>query len=207
MFIEKPASKNSLTLRKSVFGVGINDAPYLSHYTDENGKRFRCPYYVAWSSMIRRCYSKKSYIKNPTYINCSVSKAWLLFSNFREWMITQNWKGRALDKDILKQGNKIYSPDYCLFVPQSLNNLLLDRGSLRGDYPIGVRFCKRDKLIYAYCGVYGKPTHLGCFKTPEEASTAYKQFKSKHILEVAEEYKNEPRLYEALKNHSRMMLL
>ena len=207
MFIEIPASKNSLVQRKNVFGVGINDAPYISHYTDENGKRFRCPYYVAWSSMIRRCYSKKSYIKNPTYINCSVSKEWLLFSNFREWMITQNWKGRALDKDILSQGDKIYSPDTCLFVPKSLNNLLCDRASLRGDYPLGVTFCKRDNLIYSNCVAYGKQIHLGCYKTSEDAHEAYKQFKSKHILEVAEEYKNEPRLYEALKNHSRMMLL
>ena len=45
------------------------------------------------------------------------------------------------------------------------------------------------------------------YKTPEEAHEAYKQFKSKHILEVAESYKNESRLYEALKNHARLMLL
>ena len=207
MFIEKPASKNSLAQRKNVFGVGINDAPYMSHYTDENGKRFRCPYYTAWSSMIKRCYSNKSHIKNPTYINCDVFKDWLIFSNFRGWMYDQNWKGRALDKDILSLDNKIYSPDTCLFVPQSLNNLLCDRTSLRGGYPLGVTFCKRDKLIYSNCAVYGKQIHLGCYKTVQEAHEVYKQYKSKHILEGAEQYKSEPRLYEALKNHARLMLL
>ena len=207
MFIEIPASKVSLTARKLLFGVGINDACYMVYFTNKHDKKLRCPYYVAWASMLKRCYSVSFLKNNPTYIGCSTTASWLTFSNFRLWMEKQNWKGKQLDKDILINGNKIYSPSACLFVEQSINNLLCDRARARGIYPQGVSLCKKSNLILSGCSVNGKRKHLGCFNTPEEAHEVYKQFKSKHILEVAEEYKSEPRLYEALKNHARLMLL
>jgi hypothetical protein len=207
MFIEKPASKNSFAQRKNVFGVGINDAPYMTHFRDNNGKLLRCPYYVTWSNMIKRCYCLKSLEKDPSYKKCKVSKDWLTFSNFRSWMVTKNWKGKALDKDILVNGNKEYSAEHCLFVTHQINNLLHKNESIRGDYPQGVCIHTQNHNFTAHCKVNGARKHIGCYKTPEEAHEAYKQFKSKHILEVAGKYKNEPRLYEALKNHSRMMLL
>jgi hypothetical protein len=44
----------------------------------------------------------------------------------------------ALDKDILYKGNKIYSPDTCVFVPQEINALFVKNDANRGDLPIGV---------------------------------------------------------------------
>jgi len=41
-------------------------------------------------------------------------------------MERQDWEGKHLDKDILIPGNKIYSPDRCIFV-SSLINLLIDK--------------------------------------------------------------------------------
>ena len=206
MFIEIPASNYSLVKRKPICGIGINDAKYVVSPV-LNGIKLFCPYYRTWSDMITRCYSSKFHDKNTTYSNCTTITDWHIFSNFKSWMLTQNWEGKALDKDLLKDGNKIYSPECCIFVSQQLNNLLMSRSSARGKYPQGVSVDKRINSFVASCAVYGKAKRIGCYKTPEEASAAYKQFKSKHILEVAEEYKNEPRLYEALKNHSRMMLL
>jgi len=207
MFIETPANKNSLANRTLLFGVGINDAPYKTHYIDSNGKKTRCPYYVAWSNMLKRCYCKKSLENNKTYALCFVDEEWHTFSTFKKWMSTQDWKGKYLDKDILERGNKIYSKKSCIFITNKVNTFLAYDLKTRGAYPQGVCFHNQVNKFISRCKVDGVWRSLGCYKTPEEASAAYKQFKSKHILEVAEEYKNEPRLYEALKNHSRMMLL
>ena len=207
MFIEKPASKKSLSFRKSIYGSGINDAWYMIEYKDRTGKRTMCPYYRVWTNMIERCYSKKLHKINPTYSGCTVSKEWLIFSTFKEWMTSQDWQVKELDKDIITPGNKQYAPVFCLFVDQKINKLLISCNSSRGYFPRGVTFHKPNNKFQARCRAYGGSKNLGSFNSSEEASLAYKKFKSKHILEVAEEYKNEPRLYEALKNHARLMLL
>ncbi len=47
-FVEYPATKRSLSMRKLVSGVGINDAWYLTS-DNTNGKAIRCPYYSVWT--------------------------------------------------------------------------------------------------------------------------------------------------------------
>lgn len=51
---------------------------------------------------------------------------------------TTNWEGRALDKDFLVEGNKVYSPSTCVFLPSKLNTFIITRGNARGQYPLGV---------------------------------------------------------------------
>jgi hypothetical protein len=53
-----------------------------------------------------------------------------------------------LDKDILVVGNRVYSPETCIFVPTRINNLFVTRESLRGDYPLGVKLSKCKKNMY-----------------------------------------------------------
>jgi hypothetical protein len=115
MFIEKSATKKSLSGRRPVYGVGINDADYITIYKS-NGSTLTCPFYRRWKNMLSRCYDKKYLERNKTYKDCSVCKEWLTFSNFKAWMIKQDWRGNHLDKDITSQGNKVYSPNLCLFV-------------------------------------------------------------------------------------------
>ncbi len=119
-FIEIPASNKSLAFRKLVCGVGINDADYLT-YPVIDGERVMCPIYRTWVNMIQRCHSHKCQSKHPTYKGCTTCKEWRLFSNFRAWMLTQDWQGKQLDKDILVKGNKIYSAETCCFVTQEEN--------------------------------------------------------------------------------------
>lgn len=92
-------------MKKTIYGVGTNDANYLVV-----NKGVRCPYYKKWSSMLERCFSKSLHKKHPTYIGCTVCNEWLLFSNFRSWMMKQEWVGMELDKDIISIGNKKYCP-------------------------------------------------------------------------------------------------
>ena len=114
-------------------------------------------------------------------------------------MVKQDWKGNALDKDILIQGNKEYSSDTCLFVTSAINNLLTDHKSKRGQHPQGVDFNKNLKKYRARVNVDGKQNHLGYFYTAKEAFEVYKVFKKKVIDSIALQQK-EP-LKSALLNY------
>ena len=138
-------------LKGLVCGVGINGANYvLCKYETVNGKRklvWRCPYYKRWHCMLERCYSEKYQEKYPTYKGCTVCDEWLTFSNFKKWMELQAWEGRTLDKDFLIEGNKIYSPTTCVFLPQKLNKFINTRAKVRGQYPLGVRYSEKHKCM------------------------------------------------------------
>ena len=192
MFIEKPLSLKSGTPRKLLYGVGINDAKYLTGYKDQNGKSVSCPYYDRWRGMLGRCYSKAFHKRQPSYLNCTIDESWKTFSIFKLWMQSQDWKYKALDKDLLCWGNKHYSPEYCLFVSQAVNNLLALRGNARGEYPLGVHCTtyKESKYYQARCSFYGKQVRLGTYKTAEEAAEVYRKAKLSYISEVANNEKD-----------------
>ena len=181
--------------RKPLYGVGINDSDYITSRTDKYGKRKMCPYYRRWHSMITRCYSSKFHIKRLTYIGCTVSKEWLTFSTFKKWMETQDHEDKHLDKDILIEGNKVYSKDTCCFVSSDINMLLVDRAVSRGKYPIGV--CLDNGKYKASVGINGKSKHLGYHTIIQEASNAYNKAKSEYIIEKANEL-TDTRVKEAL---------
>lgn len=177
-------NKCSLSGRGTVYGVGINDADYLI-YPKINGKNVRCPFYKSWKSMLERCYSRLFQDRHPAYVGCTVCAEWLTFSNFRAWMVQQDWHGKQLDKDIIKQGNKVYSPDTCCFVPQELNKLLNDSEASRGRCPVGVSWHNISNKYQARVNYNGKRQSLGLFNSPEAAHAAYKKRKSEIILEAA----------------------
>ncbi len=77
--------------------------------------------YEVWADMIKRCYYHKRQIKSPTYIGCSVCVEWHNFQVFAKWMSEQDHDGKQLDKDIKVKGNKVYSPETCMFVTHAEN--------------------------------------------------------------------------------------
>ena len=171
-------------MRRLIYGVGINDADYLVQ-PKVNGKKVTCPFYSKWKEMLRRCYSVKFLEKQPTYTGCTVIEGWLLFSNFKVWMMNKDWQGNELDKDLLIQGNKVYSPDNCLFVTRAINLLLNENKAARGKYPQGVDFHKASDKYKASVRIKGKQKYLGLFDTPKEAFEVYKKAKYEIIKEVA----------------------
>lgn len=201
-FIEVPANKKSLAQRKLVFGVGVNDANYIVHPIID-GKNMTCPYYSTWRDMLKRCYNIKFQKRRHTYKGCSVVKSWLTFSNFKYWMDKQDWIGKQLDKDILVSGNKIYSPDTCVFVSGEINTLLVDCAASRGEYPQGVAWHKRDQKYQVYCNVRGKPKYLGSFNTVDEAELVYLKFKINNIELIAGEQSESVKL--GLLRHAQAM--
>lgn len=165
-----------------------------------NGKPTR--HFKVWNDMLKRCYSSKYIEKHQTYKGCRVHDSWLNFQIFSEWYYNNFYQISeelmSLDKDILYKGNKIYSPDTCVFTPQRINSLFVKSNRSRGELPIGVSY--KNKKYRAYCHVDKKMKYLGCYNTPEEAFQVYKNFKEKYIKEVAEEYKDKipEKLYNAM---------
>ena len=174
----------SIARRRPVHGIGVNDADYITRPTID-GKKLHCPIHQKWQSMLARCYDPKCHAKQPTYIGCTVATEWLTFSNFHDWMTEQEWVGKALDKDILIIGNKIYSPENCLFVSQAVNGLLNDQTAQRGAYPAGVSYFKRDRNYVAHIRIDGKSKNLGYCQTQEQASAVYRAAKKLNIERLA----------------------
>lgn len=197
------ASKSSLSRRKLVYGVGVNDACYITQPLIE-GKRYRCPYYEKWQSMIERGYSPRFKEKCPTYKDVTVCEEWHTFSNFRSWMEKQDWKGKYLDKDIISPTNKVYSPETCVFVSSKVNNLLTDRGNSRGRYKQGVNM-EKGKLRASCSNGIGKKKFLGYFPTEQLAYEAYVTYKHTLILRVASEQEDE-RVKNGLLLHADILL-
>ena len=112
--------------------------------------------------------------------------------------------GWHLDKDLLVKGNKVYSEDTCVFLPNEINSLLTKRTASRGEYLIGVSWYKTRKAFKAQVNKNkGKPENLGYFKTEIEAFNAYKTAKEYFVKEQAERWKGkiDERAYEALMDY------
>jgi hypothetical protein len=193
---------------KTVYDIGyIGEGNYKAKINGEHTQQYKF-----WSSMMRRCYQEKSCERrNITYEDKIVCMDWHNFQNFADWFDDNYYEidneVMQLDKDILYKGNKIYSPDNCIIVPLRINNLFTKSDSKRGDYPIGVSYCKDTNSFKAYCSIIQKnkkkQKHLGLYQTPEEAFyKGYKPFKETYIKEVAEDYKSKIpiELYKAMYN-------
>lgn len=187
------------TKKRLVHGIGRNDATYPTSAAKGRKTVWRCPFYQAWLNMLKRAYSPAYHAKHPTYLECSVADQWASFSVFRVWMAAQNWQGNHLDKDLLVEGNKIYSPETCVFVSRQVNLFLNDREAMRGDWPIGVSWREDKQRFHAACNnpFTRKQEYLGLFATPEEAHLAWATKKLDYALSLAKE-QTDPRVSAAL---------
>lgn len=186
---------------KTVLGIGyLGEGKYKEKINGKNTK-----VYSYWRHMLRRCYDAYVLNENISYIDCIVCKEWHNFQIFAQWFEENYYEVEGermhLDKDILIKGNKIYSPDTCIIVPQRINSLFIKKQSDRGNCLIGVRWHKRDCVFEVRCkDVDCKQQYLGYFKDEYEAFMVYKQYKEKVIKQVADRYKNTipKKLYDAM---------
>lgn len=185
---------------KKICGVGYLGVGYYKPTI--NGKTTIA--YNAWRNMIHRCYDKEYQNIKTTYKECILCEEWLNFQNFAKWCDKNYYmidnEIMNLDKDILCKGNKIYSPETCIFVPQRINKLFIKSNKRRGELPIGVCHTNPKNKFKSYCSTQNKFIYLGNYITPELAFDAYKKCKENVIKEVADEYKNKiPKiLYDAM---------
>ena len=185
-----------------LYGVG-----YIGEgeYDYKNNKR--C--YQTWQQMLVRCYDPKFYEKNSTYRNCLVCEEWLNYQNFAKWYYDNYYEIPNeiinLDKDILYKGNKLYSPETCIFVPQKINDLFVKNNVRRNKLPMNIIPNKNKYVVY--CNNYNKRNYIGSYKTIEEAFQAHKNYKENIIKERIDNYEGiipEPhysKLKEAMYNY------
>ena len=187
----------------SVYGVGILGTKYPSTINGIHTKEYKL-----WQNMLVRCYSDSSKKRRPTYEGCEVSDNFKNYEYFYEWchkqigFSNQDWH---LDKDLLTKGNKVYSENSCVFIPNEINSLLTKRTALRGEYLIGVSWDKRDMAFISRVNKNtGKSEYLGSFKTELDAYNAYKTAKESFVKEQANKWKSQIdiRAYEALMNYA-----
>ena len=187
----------------SVYNIGVLGTKYPSRVNGVHTKEHKL-----WTGMLERCYSTTLKNKYPTYKDCEVSENFKSYEYFYEWCHNQIGFGNRwwhLDKDLLIKGNKIYSESTCVFIPSEINTLLTKCTASRGEYLIGVSWCKRNKAFKATVSKNkGKREHLGLFKTEIEAFNAYKDAKEIYIKEQANKWKDkiDERAYEALMNYT-----
>ena len=190
-----------------IYGVGfIGEGNYT---VSKNGKLKK--EYKIWYAMIERCYNPKLHEKYPTYKDCEVENHLLNFQHMCEWLDENYYEvpgeQMCLDKDILHKGNKIYSRETCVFVPQRINKLFIKSDETRGDCPIGVHLTPSGNYRVFCSNGYSEQIKLGTYKTKEEAFQVYKEYKEKVIKEVIDSYEGiipEPfysKLREAMYNY------
>ena len=102
-----------------VYGVGYMGAgPYTARVAKKKSRE-----YIAWSSMLSRCYDETVQKARPSYIGCTVVPEWHNFQVFAKWCEENYVEGFDLDKDSKIPGNKIYGPDTCVFLPPGDNSI------------------------------------------------------------------------------------
>ena len=184
-------------------GYGVRGGKWKA-YVAGCSKKTATKEYTVWKNMIQRCYSEAYLKRRPTYRGCSVTEEWLNFQVFAEWLTSQDFylDGYELEKDILKYGNKVYSPETCTLIPQEINSLVLDCKSTRGEFPIGVTWHKKYGKFKSQIRIFDKNIHLGYFDCPQEAHMAYVKAKEAHVKVIANKWKGriEERVYLALMN-------
>lgn len=146
--IRKGTVKDKLT--PTYAGVGyLGAGHYIAAVKGKNTKA-----YDAWSGMIDRCYKSSVQLLNPTYIGCSVVDEWHDFSVYYKWFTDNYISGFDVDKDIKVSGNKVYGPEFCMFVSRGDNTeassakyktLKSPLGSLTKVYNMN-KFCRDNDL-------------------------------------------------------------
>lgn len=148
---------------------------------------------VVWSGLVDRCkLNGKTQTKYPTYSGSE--NHFGTYQLFVDWAIQEHGyynkdtsgKYWNLDKDLLVRGNKVYSPETCIFVPHRVNCLLTTRLAGRGSLPLGVYFEGKVGRFRANCQINtGKPKFLGYYDSPEEAHKAWQLAKAERIRGVS----------------------
>lgn len=176
-------STERLRTSNLVQGVGIVDVQITKELKGA---------YETWRHMLRRSYAHEYKDRKPSYEKCEVSEEWLTFSEFLKFYQEHYRPGFQLDKDILVAGNKIYAKETCCFVPPAINGLIVN---IEGS---GVHFDNNKQKYRATISREGVKKNLGNYNTSEEAQVAYKIAKKEYVIGIANKYRSNGDITEAI---------
>lgn len=171
-----PKCRNGIA-KRFICGSGVND---LNSARNERS-------YNIWIHLMKRCCGER---RPKAYKDCKICDEWKLYSNFKKFY-DKYCKNDSfhLDKDILVQGNKLYSPDTCVFVPREINETMHSIWVEDRSLPAGVSMTECGKFR-ARCrkGEWLDQEHIGCYDTAEEAFEEYRKAKKDRIKEMADRH-------------------
>ena len=142
-----------------------------------------------WKSMKARCSKTSSFLKKyPTYKDCKICDEWKDFEVFNKWFNENYIEGNEMDKDLLKNENKLYCPEYCCFVPSKLNLIIGRKNNKKRGLPMGVYLERSSSSYVPQMNINGKSNSLGSFKDMNLAAMAYKMAKELEVKRVAKDF-------------------
>lgn len=159
--------------------------------------------YSRWYNMKTRCYAESYHRARPNsiYEECDVCKDWMNSKeSFYEWIDenfyqVSNGEQMDIDKDILRKGNRLYSPETCLIVPHTINMLWT---MLPANCPT---YNDEKQQWEVFNDFFPSPySEKKSFEDLEEARDYAASVKYAHIKELAEIYKDEipEKVYQAM---------
>lgn len=177
--IRNPYSKT--TYGRGYFGVG-------KYNTKEHMKAFK-----RWSDMFLRCYDPY-YLNNDKYIayrDVVVCEEWHNYQVFAEWYYENYVEGFELDKDFLFVGNRVYSPQTCIFLPKRINIFIANKmrkreNSSGGHAGISIRKLKNGITYVIKCNNFdtSEEIYLGRNKELEYAIDIYNKYRYEQSLKA-----------------------
>lgn len=175
-------------MKPTVYGVAYNDVR-------EHGLTNK--YHSSWEANIKRIYSVGWITQyKPSYMLATCSDDYLYQSNyvkFREanyYTYISPVSGKEekpdLDKDILLEGNKHYSFELVVYVPQFVKQAMTEKEH-HSKLPLGVTKLKDSyKMTITK---FGTTVSNSGFNTAHEAHRAWQVEKVEYLIAVAEKYK------------------
>lgn len=161
-----------------------------------------------WRHLISRTHGDKP----DRYEDATMDSKWYNLQNFLEWAVNQignsneeeNGRYWCIDKDILVDGNKLYSEETCTFVPNEVN-VFFSKKEIGNTGYLGVNYIKpatrgSKEGYVARCHSEGVRQYLGYYDTPLEAYLAYREAKIRVAKELASNWEGQVdnRVIEAL---------
>lgn len=159
---------------RSVQGVGYHG---VGKYKTQVNKVLDLAY-RKWRGMMTRNYYHDYENKFSSYKDYYVSDEWHNLQTFSDWYYEQvGWdKGFELDKDLLSEGGKVYSPETCCLIPREINTAIVSLTN--SDRIMGYHERRNGLFEVLVKGSYKS------FKTKEDAVNYYLSLKKKIVEDL-----------------------
>jgi len=107
-------------LEPTVCGVGYVGGKKYSRSKDSRA-------YSSWMHMIWRCYGDNG--QDLSYKDCVVCEEWKNFQVYAQWFYDNYYEVpgclMSVDKDLISQNSRTYSPSTCCILPDCINSMII----------------------------------------------------------------------------------